>query len=56
MKSKSAHVSGTSSAVLALAAALAALPVWPDEPSPSGLWKNADDVIGKPRALSRQHG
>jgi uncharacterized protein (DUF2147 family) len=29
------------------------LPVWADEASPTGLWKNVDDVSGKPRALIR---
>jgi len=32
---------------------LVALPVWADETSPVGLWKNIDDVSGKPRALIR---
>jgi len=36
-----------------LAAALTALPVWAGEASPAGLWKNVDDVSGKPRALIR---
>ena len=35
------------------AAALTTLPVWADEASPIGLWKNVDDVSGKPRALIR---
>lgn len=35
------------------AAALTTLPVWADEASPTGLWKNVDDVSGKPRALIR---
>ena len=26
---------------------------WADEPSPVGLWKNVDDVTGKPKALIR---
>lgn len=38
---------------LTLAAALTALPVWAGEASPTGLWKNVDDVSGKPRALIR---
>lgn len=38
---------------LAAAAALVALPAWADEGSPIGLWKNVDDVSGKPRALIR---
>ena len=36
-----------------LAATLTTLPVWADEASPIGLWKNVDDVSGKPRALIR---
>ncbi len=39
--------------VFTLAAALTALPVWADEASPVGLWKNLDDASGKPRALIR---
>ena len=35
-----------------LAAALAMLPVWADEASPTGLWKNVDDASGKPRLSS----
>lgn len=35
------------------AAALTTLPVWADDASPIGLWKNVDDVSGKPRALIR---
>ena len=35
------------------AAALTTLPVWADEASPIGLWKNVDDVSGTPRALIR---
>lgn len=38
---------------IALFAGLTALPVWADEASPIGLWKNLDDVSGKPRALIR---
>ncbi len=38
------------SALLVLAAAPA---VWSQEPSPVGLWKNIDDVTGKPKALIR---
>ena len=38
---------------LAAAAALTALPARADETSPVGLWKNVDDVSGKPRALIR---
>ena len=33
--------------------ALMTLPVWADDASPTGLWKNVDDVSGKPRALIR---
>ena len=35
------------------AAVFTTLPVWADEASPIGLWKNVDDVSGKPRALIR---
>lgn len=35
------------------AAVLTTLPVWADDASPMGLWKNVDDVSGKPRALIR---
>ena len=38
---------------LILAAALAAPPVRAGDASPAGLWKNVDDVSGKPRALIR---
>ena len=38
---------------LILATALTALPVLADDASPVGLWKNIDDVSGKPRALIR---
>ena len=38
---------------VALSAALTASPVWADRASPTGLWKNLDDVSGKPRALTR---
>ena len=41
------------SRALAFAAVLATLPVWAAEASPIGLWKNVDDVSGKPRALIR---
>lgn len=37
----------------ALAAALMALPAWANEASPTGLWKNVDNVSGKPWALIR---
>lgn len=37
----------------ALAAALTMPPAWANEASPVGLWKNVDDVSGKPRALIR---
>jgi len=39
-------------AMLALAG-LAPLPAWADDGSPVGLWKNIDDVTGKPKALIR---
>ena len=38
---------------LTAAAALTIAPAWADEASPVGLWKNIDDVSGKPRALVR---
>ena len=38
---------------LILAAALIAPPVLAGDASPAGLWKNVDDVSGKPRALIR---
>lgn len=43
------------SAVLAfaLAAALTSATAWADNGSPVGLWRNVDDVSGKPRALLR---
>lgn len=43
------------SAVLALtvAAALMSSAAWADNASPVGLWRNVDDVSGKPRALVR---
>jgi uncharacterized protein (DUF2147 family) len=36
-----------------IAATLLAAPVWADDASPVGLWKNIDDVSGKPKALIR---
>ena len=36
-----------------IAATLALSPAWADEASPVGLWKNIDDVSGKPKALIR---
>lgn len=36
-----------------LATTLMMSPVWADEASPVGLWKNIDDVSGKPKALIR---
>jgi uncharacterized protein (DUF2147 family) len=40
--------------VLAVIAASFALPcAWADDASPVGLWKNIDDVSGKPKALIR---
>lgn len=38
---------------LALAAAIMSSALWADDNSPVGLWKNIDDVSGKPRALIR---
>ena len=38
---------------VALAAVLTLPAAWADEPSPVGLWKNIDDVSGKPKALIR---
>jgi uncharacterized protein (DUF2147 family) len=38
---------------LTLAAALVASHAWADDNSPVGLWKNIDDVSGKPKALIR---
>lgn len=38
---------------IALSAALTSLPAWAGDVSPVGLWKNVDDVSGKPRALVR---
>lgn len=38
---------------LVLSAALAPLSAWAGDVSPVGLWKNLDDVSGKPRALVR---
>jgi uncharacterized protein (DUF2147 family) len=37
----------------ALAAMLALPAAWADDTSPIGLWKNIDDVSGKPKALIR---
>jgi uncharacterized protein (DUF2147 family) len=37
----------------ALAAVLALPGAWADDTSPVGLWKNIDDVSGKPKALIR---
>lgn len=38
---------------LAVAAALMSSAAWADNASPVGLWRNIDDVSGKPRALIR---
>ena len=38
---------------LTLAAALMSTGAWADNASPVGLWRNVDDVSGKPRALIR---
>ena len=37
----------------AAAALLTTLPAWADDATPVGLWRNVDDVSGKPRALIR---
>jgi len=39
--------------VLTLGAALMSPAAWADDASPVGLWKNIDDVTGKPRVLVR---
>ena len=36
-----------------IAATLSMSPAWADDASPVGLWKNIDDVSGKPKALIR---
>jgi hypothetical protein len=41
---------------LTLAAALMSSGAWADNASPVGLWKNVDDVSGKPRAPHPRHG
>ena len=38
---------------LAMAAVLGSAPAFADDASPVGLWKNIDDVSGKPKALIR---
>jgi len=38
---------------IAMAAALGSAPAFADDASPVGLWKNIDDVSGKPKALIR---
>ncbi|MEJ7806915.1 MAG: DUF2147 domain-containing protein [Telluria sp.] len=38
---------------VSLIALAAAAPAWAEEASPVGLWKNIDDVTGKPKALIR---
>lgn len=43
----------TAAVGLILSAALIALPVRAGDASPAGLWRNIDDVSGKPRALIR---
>lgn len=43
----------TRTVALAAAALLAAAPAFAQDPSPIGLWKNIDDVSGKPKALIR---
>lgn len=37
----------------ALSAGCVNMPAWADDASPVGLWKNIDDVSGKPKALIR---
>ena len=39
--------------LLAMTLALSSAAVWADDASPVGLWKNIDDVSGKPKALIR---
>ncbi len=42
-----------------LAAAFATPSAWADDSSPVGLWKNVDDITGKPKAMIRiteEHG
>lgn len=43
----------TRTVALAAAALMAAAPAFAQDPSPVGLWKNIDDVTGKPKALIR---
>ena len=43
----------TRTVALAAAALMAAAPAFAQDPSPVGLWKNIDDVSGKPKALIR---
>lgn len=43
----------TRTVALMAAALLAAAPAFAQDPSPVGLWKNIDDVSGKPKALIR---
>lgn len=43
----------TRTVALAAAAFMAAAPAFAQDPSPVGLWKNIDDVTGKPKALIR---
>jgi uncharacterized protein (DUF2147 family) len=40
-------------AAAGLAASALVAPAWADDSSPVGLWKNIDDVTGKPKALIR---
>ncbi len=45
--------------VAVLAAAMSLSSAWADDTSPVGLWKNVDDVTGKPKAMIRiteEHG
>ncbi|HAT32441.1 MAG TPA: DUF2147 domain-containing protein [Janthinobacterium sp.] len=39
--------------LLAVTLAMSSAAVWADDASPVGLWKNIDDVSGKPKALIR---
>ncbi|XLZ67787.1 DUF2147 domain-containing protein [Massilia sp. SR12] len=43
----------TRTVALVAAALMAAAPAFAQDPSPVGLWKNIDDVSGKPKALIR---
>ena len=45
--------SNVKACLLAAALALSSAAAWADDTSPVGLWKNIDDVSGKPKALIR---